>query len=293
MTLRHRTTVRTVAAGSALGLTATAAAVLGTAVPASAAATLNLDCTVPIVGAKTFSVQMDTNAPARLTTGSATRPKLTTVMTVPTDLADLMRGVLSTDTISGTITSHMTVNGVETPVTVTIPATAVPESGAIPLQGTGTFSAITAGKPGKAITLGAGDQDVMMTLVDSDGDPAGSPFEIPCTPTDGQDLTVDTVNVVKAGSTTRVGATYQARKDTAVGRATVKTSNRIAATGKVKFILKRGAHKVGAATRTLHGGKAAATFKKIHKHGTYKLTVQYLGSTRVNRSTGSDTFRVR
>ena len=102
MTLRHRFSLRATAAGSILGLTAGTAAVLGAGAPASAAP-VAFDCEVPIVGAKTFDVDMSSSAPATVEPGSTITPEITSVMTVPEDLAGLMRGILSIDEIAGKV----------------------------------------------------------------------------------------------------------------------------------------------------------------------------------------------
>jgi hypothetical protein len=204
-----------------------------------------------------------------------------------------MRGF---DSISGTIVSHLTVNGAARPVTLTIPSAPPPGAvgaGDLKLTGTGRLAPIKAGMPGKSIAVTAGAQDVVVTLVDNDNPDNPLVFDIPCEPAAGQKTTVDTIKVAKASSKTKAHLGYQARTDKATGKATIKGTNGVQATGKVTFTLKRGAKKVGTKTVTLKRGKANAIFKKVRKHGKYKLTAHYLGSAKVKASSDSDTFRVR
>lgn len=292
MTLRHsaRARLRTVAAGSVLGLAAASASIVGTASPASAEA-LSFDCNVPIVGAQTFTVDISSSAPSQLPTGSTVTPDVTAVLNIPASLADLMRGILGVEEVEGVITSVVSVDGVEQTVPLAIPRTDAGDSGDAVLTATGALAPITGGDPGDVIEVLAGNQDVAMTLYNAGGE--GSPFAVPCTPSAGQDLTVGTISVVKAGSTTKVAASYNAKKDKVTGTATVKARNGIAATGKVKFVLKKGTKTVATATKSLRSGKATASFLRVKKAGAYTLLAQYAGSDRVKGSTGKDGFRVR
>jgi hypothetical protein len=293
MTLGHHVRRRSIAAGSALGLAGSAAAVLGAAGSASAAATLSYDCTVPVLGAQTFTMSMDTAAPSTLPTGGSTTPTWTAVMTIPSGLADTMRTLLSTDLISGEVLSHSTVDGAVSPVTLAIPQTDIGDTGSAQLTGTGTGAAIPAGSPGHVIKLAAGNQDVTMRLVDSSGDPSGSVFVIPCTPAVGQDLTVDSIEVVKAASGTATTAKYNARRDKVAATAIVSPETLVPADGKVTFILKRGKRTVGTTTKPLVNGRARASFRKVRRAGNYTLIANYQGSPLVQASTGKGAFRVR
>jgi hypothetical protein len=290
MSLLHRAQKRSIATGSVLGLAAATAAVIGTATPASAAP-ISFDCVTPI-GSQAFPVDVSTNAPSTVPTGSTIKPTVTAVMTIPATFADLIRGVLGLEEGGGQIVSHVLVNGTDVPTTLTIPRSSLGPSGDAVLTATGVMPAITGGTPGDTIDPTAGPQDVAMTLFDL-GAPTGTLFTIPCTPAAGQNTAVDSVSVVKAGSLTKVAASYSAKRDVATGKATVAATNGIATTGKVKFVLKRGAKKVATMTKALKGGKATAQFKRVRKSGKYTLIAQYLGSSRVKGSTGKDTFSVR
>lgn len=292
MTLRHRVSLRTIAAGSALGLAAAGTAVLGTAGSASAVP-LDFDCTVPVLGAQTFAVGLDTDAPATAPTGGTLTPTWTADLTIPASMADLMRGVLSIDEIGGQIVSQATVDGVPSPVTLTIPRTDIGDSGAATVTAVGDGAPIPLGDPGDVVALAAGNQAVTMNLYDLDGDPAGTVFEIPCTPAAEQDLTVDSVEVVKAGSRTRADAKFIAKKKKVAATATVRPETPVPADGEVTFTLKRGSRTVDTTTAALVSGVAKASFAKVRKAGKYTLVAKYAGSTLVRSSSGKDGFTVR
>jgi len=289
MTMRHRASLRTIATGSVLGLTAGTVAVFGTAGTANAVP-IGFDCTVPVLGPQTFTTDLSTNAPAQLPSGSKTTPTVTELLTVPASLADLMRGVLGIDEIAGRIVSQTKVNGAVVPTTLTIPRTDIGDAGDAVLTATGPLGPITGGIPGP-VTLQAGPQAVTMTLFDLEGDPAGTVFEIPCTPAAGEALTFDTISVVKATSRTVAEARYLAKKDKVTGQATVRST--ASPTGKVKFVLKRGSQKVATQTKAVRNGKATVAFNRIRKTGKYTLVASYLGSARVKPSTDKAGFRVR
>lgn len=292
MTLRHsaRARLRTVAAGTVLGLAAASASIVGTA-PSASAATLSFDCTVPIVGLQTFSVDISHSAPAQLPTGSTVTPDVTAILNIPASLADLMRGLLGVEEVEGVVESAVTVDGVTQTVPLTIPRTDAGDSGDAVLTATGALAPITGGDPGDTIEVLAGDQNVAMTLFNAAGE--GSPFAVPCTPTVGQDLTMGTISVVKAGSTTKVAASYSAKRDKVIGTATVKARNGIAATGQVRFTLKKGTKTLKTVTKALRNGKATASFLRVKKTGAYTVVAKYAGSDRVEGSSGKDGFRVR
>jgi hypothetical protein len=287
------TRLRTIAAGSVLGLTAGSAAVLVAPSPASAVP-VSFDCSVLGGEPQPFTVDLTSNAPDRLTTGSTVAPVVTTALTVPEGVAGLMR--LLGDEASGTITSTVAVDGVEQTFPLTVPRTDIGDSGPAVLTATGTMESITGGNPGDVIEVQVGNQSVSMDLWDLESEtpevPAFSTV-VPCTPSAGQDLVTDQISVVKAGSKTRATVKYKARKDTVAGAATVKSSNGIAATGKVTFVLKKGKKTVKKVTKAVRGGKAAVTFKRVRKAGRYSLVATYSGSSRVNKSADTARFRVR
>lgn len=285
MTLRHRFTLRSVSAGAVLGLAASTAVVLGTT-GSAAAAPIDFDCTVPVLGANTFAVDVTTNAPATAPAGTTFSPTVTSVMTVPDALADQMRFFFTPDAIGGTVQATHLVDGVAVKTTITIPKTAVPSDGPIALTGTGVMPAITAGPEGTTHQIVAGAQNVGMTLFNG---ATGTPFDIPCAPAAGQNTVIGKVTASAApASTTTVKAKYakKARKATITASVSAAGAN---PSGSITFTLKKGAK---AKTRTvpLTGGTATATFKKLTK-GKYTLTASYSGS--VGASSATTKLKVR
>ncbi|MFB9763655.1 DUF6801 domain-containing protein [Nocardioides kongjuensis] len=285
MTLRHRFTLRPVSAGAVLGLAASTAVVLGTAGTASAAP-IDFDCTVPVLGANTFSVDVTTNAPATAPAGTSISPTVTSIMTVPDSLADTMRLFFSPDTIGGTVQATNLVDGKQVVTTIVIPATAVPSDGPISLTGTGVMPAFTAGPQGTTHQIQAGAQQVGMVLT-TNGTP--SPFDIPCTPAGGQNTVIGSVTTTAApASTTTVKAKYSKKARKATVTASV-TATGASPSGAVTFTLKKG-KRVTTRTATVAGGTATATFKKLKK-GKYTVTASYSGS--VGASSATTKLKVR
>jgi hypothetical protein len=122
--------------------------------------------------------------------------------------------------------------------------------------------------------------------------PANS-ITLPCTPpTDGSNQ-FGTIAVKKDKTKTAVAATYSSAKDMAKGTAKVKSHFGLKATGKVKFTLLRGTHKVVTQKSKLNK-KGIAKFMEMNltKHGKYTLKATYLGSKALKTSSGTDTFKV-
>jgi hypothetical protein len=285
MTLRHRFTLRSVSTGAVLGLAASTAVVLGTAGSASATP-INFDCTVPVLGANTFAVDVTTNAPATAPAGTSFSPTVTSTMTVPDALADSMRLFFNPDAIGGTVQATNLVDGVAVKTTITIPKTAVPSDGPIALTGTGVMPAVTAGTEGTTHQIVAGAQNVGMTLFSGSN---GTPFDIPCAPAPGQNTVIGKVTASAApASTTTLKAKYakKSRKATVTASVSAPGAN---PSGTINFTLKKG-KKVKTKTVAISGGTAKATFKKLPK-GKYKVTASYTGS--VGSSSATTKLKVR
>ncbi len=292
--MNFSSSARRVAALSAAGLAASVFA----AVPASAeSGVLNYNCSIPILGAKTFTLVMDTDAPATLVPGTAS-PVLNAAakVTVPADVADSMRSVLGAKSIDGSATSKTTLDAVAQSSALTIPATPVPDSGAMTLAAAGPMYAVTAGVEGTTHTIAAGDFTATMNLKKANGSDAGS-FEIPCVAAAGQNMVVDTIKAsagtttptpppapVKVDSTTTATVKYAKKAQKATVKVSVKGSDGTPGTGKVKVKVKIG-KKTKVVNATLNGaGKAKAMFKKVAGKGKYKFAVSYAGAANQNAS---------
>ncbi|HET7071100.1 MAG TPA: hypothetical protein VFI40_09760, partial [Nocardioides sp.] len=102
------------------------------------------------------------------------------------------------------------------------------------------------------------------------------------------------VTVTKDRSKTRTTAAYKATKHLAKGKAKVKGHFGLAGHGKVKFILKKGHHKVAAKRGKLNKrGIAHVKFKHVTKHGRYSITAKFAGDKALKKSSGKATFSVR
>lgn len=106
----------------------------------------------------------------------------------------------------------------------------------------------------------------------------------------GTDVTTQTV---KDKSKTKASASYAAKKKAATGKAKVKARYGTKATGKVKFTLKKGTHKIKTMTGKVNKkGIAKVVFKNVKAKGKYSIIAKYSGSDTLKKSSGKDTFKV-
>ena len=188
-----------------LALTATAAmatAGLAAFAPTATAATskISFTCSTP-VGDQQFPTIADTDLPATVPFGSTTKVKVTADVTLPDSVRNLIYGVLAGRSVKGTSVVKNTVDGVAVAdANATIPSTALPASGDLLLKASGTGPDFVANKIGaqavKVVSYGA-----VLNFLKEDGSSAID-VTTNCTPAAGADLTVDTVTVVQATSTT-------------------------------------------------------------------------------------------
>jgi hypothetical protein len=100
-------------------------------------------------------------------------------------------------------------------------------------------------------------------------------------------------NAAKDRSKTRTSAAYKAAKHLVKGKAKVRGHFGLAGKGKVKFILKRGTHKIDAAKGKLNKkGIAHVKFKHVTKHGKYSITAKFPGDKALKKSSGKAKFTV-
>jgi hypothetical protein len=101
------------------------------------------------------------------------------------------------------------------------------------------------------------------------------------------------VTVTKDRSKTRTSAAYKAAKHLVKGKAKVRGHFGLAGKDKVKFILKRGTHKIDAAKGKLNKkGIAHVKFKHVTKHGKYSITAKFPGDKALKKSSGKAKFTV-
>ncbi len=293
------------------------------AVPASAASgTLTYNCTVPVLGAKTFTAVMDTDAPASLASGAAT-PVLTGLakVTVPADLVDPMRDVLEAKTIEGSADVKTALDAVEATNGLSIPPTQIPASGPVVLNATGPLYTVTGGAAGASHKITMGNFVAKMFLKKADGSNAGI-FTIPCTAAAGQNMLVDTIAVAPVGSptvpapgpitvpgtpvpgapgtaaksatTTKLKAKVSKKASKAVVKAKVSAADSSSTAGKIKLVLKQKGSKKSktVSTKVNSSGAAKAVFKKLKK-GKYTVKATFAGSNTTNASKGKVSFQVK
>ena len=181
-----------------------------------------------------------------------------------------------------------------------VPSTPVgPSGGDTVATGTGTMTLDypTAGTK----TMRTGNFTATLTGFNASDVQVGNPVAIDClAPTDGTTVLKDSlsnplaITVAKDSSVTHVTAAYSKAHKKATGVAKVKGKTYgLRGTGKVKFTLKRGTHKVAAKTVSLKKGVAKAGFAKVSKRGRYTISASYAGSGGLKKSTGKAHFRIR
>ncbi|WP_141014238.1 hypothetical protein [Nocardioides sambongensis] len=278
MSLRKRS-VRTIAASSILGLTAGTAAVVGLAAPASADAG-SFICGTPI-GDQTFAAEISIGA----TTIAGGNTPMNATFTIPSGLADLMRGVLGTTEVGGKATGANTAGSKASPSSLNIKREEIPTSGDVPLAGKGT--AKVPGTVGSTVEVAAGPHELAMNFYDAAG--AATPFSVSCTP-DG-DFAIGSTKIVKATSKAAVGVKYTAKSKNAAVTAKF-SSNGAPATGKVQILIKKGKKTVGKRMVALKKQTARASFK-IKQKGKYTAIATYKGSANVKGSSAKKAFTAR
>jgi hypothetical protein len=108
---------------------------------------------------------------------------------------------------------------------------------------------------------------------------------------DGADAV--TTQTVKDKSKTKESASYAAKKKSAISKAKVTARYGTKVTGKVKFTLKKGTHKVKTMTDKVNKkGIAKVVFKGVKKKGKYSISAKYTGSSTLKGSSGKDSFKV-
>jgi hypothetical protein len=106
--------------------------------------------------------------------------------------------------------------------------------------------------------------------------------------------TAVTTKVVKDSTKTNESASYSSKKNKANGTAKVKAKYGTAATGKVKFLLKKGSTTVKSAKSKLNKkGIAKVSFKGVTAKGKYSIVGKYAGSKTLKGSSGKASFTVK
>jgi len=293
-----------------IGAAGAAALAIGTvATPAVAAgpvsASVNYKCLA--LGAVTVTPSAQYNVatpPTSLVAGQV--KKLATTSTFhlnPTDTA-LAASALSATSFSGTIKTSPSNAGVG--LNLAFPETALANdtggsttanaTGSAPLRFTkaGSFT-LKLGSVGKVFLQGFSGGAKSGTATFPDTAAGNGPCKNAAGSTALRDASSKSVavTVIKDKSTTKASAGYKAGKHLAKGKAKVKGHFGLAGTGKVKFILKKGTHKVAATKAKLNKrGVAHVKFKHVTKHGKYSITAKFHGDKALKKSSGKAKFKV-
>lgn len=304
--MKYRTPLSLVTATASVGaLAVSAVALIGTGSTA-ATAELPYSCKIPILGAKTFKVTLDTDAPATAPVGSKIANLSVNVVPDPSALKTAYS--LGARQFEGETTFNVAVGGTNYAVKATTPRSDIAADGSVPPTNATLPLGATLPTAG-TIKVTAGKIDIHQKVYDKDGKPFSlSPeAQIPCTPPASGDLTVDSVVVGSGGPTTPPTkpptttptpkppvvkvATRTSVKAKFVRKGTVKVTVAVKGgkpTGKVKITLK-GKKKV-TKKAVLRNGKATVTVKKLKK-GKYKVSAAYAGNATTKAS--SKTVRVK
>jgi hypothetical protein len=185
------------------------AAALGVWVAGSPAArsselTLNYTCTLSAFPSQQVVAQLTWNAPDSVIVGQAT-PSTVTVNAKVT-LNPTITGALGVDgaaTLQGSVDAPGTVVAPEgtipSALQLTVPPTAVPGSGSMTVNATGTAPSMVFHQPGHATVNASTDLTLHLTLLDSAGNPAPvSNISPSCTLDPGQNTVVFSFNIVPA-----------------------------------------------------------------------------------------------
>jgi hypothetical protein len=253
--------------------------------PALAATTHDLTYNCQILSST--DATLDAGAiPATMTAGQVKKPA-TTVVVHLTALQTGTAGALGTH-VQGSLKSPAKAS--QLGLDLTIPKTKINAGSAqdITASGKGKIAPTKAG----TITLKAGDVAAKLHLTGGATGPTDA--DQTCTAPNGTTANLGTIKVSKDKSKTTPSGSYNAKKQKATVKAKVKGAQfGLAGTGKVKLILKKGSHVVGAKSGKLNKkGVASATISKKLAKGKYTVLAAFGGDKGLKPSSGKGTFKV-
>jgi hypothetical protein len=285
-----------------IGAAGAAALAVGTlASPALAASTASASytCATPLGPAHASAVYNAATAPAKMAVG---QPLATTgTFTLDAGTTLLAEG-LGWSQVKGTLTTKP--SGSKAGLKMSFPKTTLGNGagGSTVANATGSILAgsvvkstftFNLGDIGKVSLTGFGTTPGTVTFPNSDGT-FGACTNDATTTTLMDGATPVTTQVVKDTTKTKESASYAAKKKVAKSSAKVTSRYGTPATGKVKFTLKKGTHKVKTLSSKLNKkGVAKVVFKGVKAKGKYSITAKYAGSKSLKGSSGKDTFRVK
>lgn len=278
---RRRGTRRLSGLGAALTGVALAGASMVMVAPAAQAASGSLayTCNTGLLGEKTFKVVLDSNAPATILVGKTITPKVTAKVEVPVDVVNTLVGFVGASSVSGTAQAESVVANVAQTIAMSVPKTKVASGAPLEVVASGVAAPVTGARIGDVLTLAGGNFVTTLDFRKADGTSAIE-SEIPCVLNAGQNAKFDTVRVVDS-SAIKATAAYKKAGKSVLATAKLTTGAGTPVSGKVQFVLKKGAKKVGSLNAVVTKGVARATFKKVAKKGAYQVIAVYGGSAKV------------
>ena len=268
---------------SIVGAAGAVALTIGTMASPAVAATKNLTYSCATLGDTATTFDFGT-LKSKMVAGQTDKHAMSQVVHLTTQ-----QGILAKsfgDSVSGKLTAKGAKNSM--PFSMKLSSTVL-NGGAqdIPVSGTGTIRPLAAG----TWTVKLGSMKAALVISGAAGD---TPVTDSCAAPSGAAKNLGTITVTKDKSKTATTAKYSAKKDVAKGTAKVKGAKfGLAGTGKVKFTLKKGTHKIKTMTGKLNKkGVASVKFKNVKKKGKYSITAKFGGDKGLKASSGKDTFKV-
>lgn len=287
MSLRRQMSMAVASAGTVLLVAGSMT--ISPAVAASGSITYT--CTMPDLGARDIAVTVDSNLPSTMAPGQTATFDITSSVTIPEDIVGLARDFLGAATVEGSVAATGDINGAPVTSALTVPVTAIPASGSLPLAASGPGGELTPPDPGTRL-LKTGNFTADLLFKKADGSQAYSIDDMPCVVKEAvpaQDTTVDTVKVLAPTST----ALALARTTAAYGQATTATatvtSDVAPPAGSVVFTV--GGKTI---TRAVSAGKATVTLPTLTAGKTYavKATFKPTDPNFFRSSTATRSFKV-
>jgi hypothetical protein len=299
MSLRSQTHRTLIGAAGAAALAV--GAIASPALAAGSTASVSYTCSTPLGDAHPSAVYTVKSAAAKMAVGQPVGTKAKITLDAGTTL--LAQG-LGWSKFSGTI--NTTPSAKKAGLKLKVAKTTLGNGAGGTTVANAKGSTLTGTKIGKfTFKLGALG-DVVLTGYDASGKKLSPPVEFPTkgsfgkckndagTTTLKSGATAVTTKVVKDSTKTKESASYSSKKNKANGTAKVKAKYGTAATGKVKFLLKKGSTTVKSAKSKLNKkGIAKVSFKGVTAKGKYSIVGKYAGSKTLKGSSGKASFTVK
>jgi hypothetical protein len=181
----------------------------------SGAATVRFTCTVAPFPGQSVTARLAWTAPDSVIVGQPTPPLSIEVTTILSDTVTEGAGVVEVASVEGRVDASAVVAApegvIDVDVPLTVPRTAVPESGQMTIRATGTIPGRVFHQPGPAtVTIGSAF-DVSVDLKDAAGDPAQvDHLDVSCVLDPGQNTVLSTFEITTAERTAPGGPTGSA-----------------------------------------------------------------------------------